>query len=249
MEEFDVSFKYIEYIALDLDIRPARYQKNQNIFSNNDQLVLLNSHVVVVGCGRLGSSIIEQLARLGVGKLTVFDPDRIQGKKRHGKTMDDNKMMQIPKVSIVHERIKGINPAVEIIPVQSAFDKNCRVKELHDVSVIIDTVDSIQTRIDLAGVCYEIGVPSINGKIENWFDYVTTYMSEHSIINISYNNRDSLANHGIMRTVNNLSSIHRVIMCFQLSEVCRIILGKKLWKDKEMLFVDTQMNEIKNITV
>jgi hypothetical protein len=31
--------------------------------------------------------------------------------------------------------------------------------------------------------------------------------------------------------------------------VCRIILGKKLWKDKEMLFVDTQMNEIKNITV
>jgi len=249
VEEFHVSYKYVESSALELNILPARYQKNRNILSTRDQLLLLKSHIVVIGCGKLGNNIIEQMAFLGVGKITVFDPDNYQEKKLNGEAMQDARMQGIPKIDLAHARIREINPAVEIIPIPLVFRKNIRLKDLQNVNVIIDTVDSIQTRIDLAGVCCEIGVPSINGRIENWFGYVTRQMPDYPIIKISYKGSESFANCGITKTVNNLSNMPRIIACFQLAEVCRIVLGKKLWKDKQRLFIDTQLTEIENITL
>jgi tRNA A37 threonylcarbamoyladenosine dehydratase len=53
-----------------------RYQRNMNALSPEENQSLKNFHVVVVGCGGLGGYIIEMLARLGIGTLTVIDGDK-----------------------------------------------------------------------------------------------------------------------------------------------------------------------------
>ena len=48
-----------------------RYERNIPAISEDDQQLLATKRVLVVGCGGLGGYVIEYLARLGIGELTV----------------------------------------------------------------------------------------------------------------------------------------------------------------------------------
>ena len=77
-ERFGATVTQVEEVALELEILPARYQRNRQIISVGDQLTLFRSQVAVIGCGGLGGYVIEELARLGVGRIVVIDPDRFE---------------------------------------------------------------------------------------------------------------------------------------------------------------------------
>ena len=56
-------------------MEPQRYKYNHNAISPGEQSVLKDKHVFVAGCGGLGGYVMECLARLGVGHITVVDGD------------------------------------------------------------------------------------------------------------------------------------------------------------------------------
>ncbi len=64
-----------EILALEHDIVPERYIRNMNALSIKDQITLLQSRVCIVGLGGLGGTVVETLARIGVGAMTVVDGD------------------------------------------------------------------------------------------------------------------------------------------------------------------------------
>jgi molybdopterin/thiamine biosynthesis adenylyltransferase len=80
LDEASVKFKVppdvIEEAALNANLLPARYQRNRNTLSIEQQYALFKSRVVVIGCGGLGGHVIEGLARLGVGTIVAVDPAR-----------------------------------------------------------------------------------------------------------------------------------------------------------------------------
>jgi len=61
--------------CLEQGIVPLRYLRNGPAIGIADQIILARSQVAVVGAGGLGGHVILNLARLGIGKLLVFDPD------------------------------------------------------------------------------------------------------------------------------------------------------------------------------
>ena len=56
-------------------VKIKRYERNKNLINEDEQNILKNSKVCVVGCGGLGGYIIEMLGRLGVGNITAIDGD------------------------------------------------------------------------------------------------------------------------------------------------------------------------------
>ena len=70
-----LSPREVEIEALQWGAIPERYQRNMGTLGIDGQLKLLNSSVAVVGAGGLGGSVIELLARVGVGRLKVIDHD------------------------------------------------------------------------------------------------------------------------------------------------------------------------------
>src|SRR6266567_2964839 len=74
-ERFGFSLAHVEETALAAGFLPARYQRNRQAISVNQQLTLFRSRVAVIGCGGLGGYVIEELARLGVGTIIAIDPD------------------------------------------------------------------------------------------------------------------------------------------------------------------------------
>lgn len=71
--EFNCSLRDIEETALSHLILPGRYQRNG--LDAAQQLLLFQAKVAVIGCGGLGGRVAELLARMGVGSITLTDPD------------------------------------------------------------------------------------------------------------------------------------------------------------------------------
>jgi hypothetical protein len=65
----------VEIAALERHVLPQRYLRNYGTLGIEGQLLLARSHVAVIGLGGLGGYVVEGLARMGVGKLTLVDGD------------------------------------------------------------------------------------------------------------------------------------------------------------------------------
>lgn len=164
-EIFHISFKEIEELALKEGIAPLRYKRNQETIDCEKQLQLLNAHVAIIGCGGLGGHIAEILTRVGVGKLTLFDFDIFEEHNLNRQNFSNMQTLGREKVLVVKEGIEKINPALEIEAHVKKFDPKKDFHLLQDCDVVVDALDSPQTKLDLSFVCKEKNRSFVHGAI------------------------------------------------------------------------------------
>jgi len=109
---FGATLGEVEEVALAAGLLPARYRRNRETVSTADQLRLRRSRVAVIGCGGLGGYLVEQLARLGVGRLAVIDPDVFEEHNLNRQLLSSPAALGRPKVEVAAERVAAVNPAV-----------------------------------------------------------------------------------------------------------------------------------------
>ncbi|HVN72771.1 MAG TPA: HesA/MoeB/ThiF family protein [Desulfomonilia bacterium] len=232
--EFAVSFKDIEIAALEAEIVPSRYLRNRNTLSYTDQIVLLKSHVAIVGCGGLGGYIIEGLARLGIGKMTVIDPDSFEEHNLNRQILCTMDVLGKPKVEAARARIKTVNPAVEVAAIRDAFSQDNGRRMLMDVQVVLDGLDNIPVRIQLGEVCSALGIPLIHGSIGGWYGQITTQMpGQHTILEIYQNHS---GDEGIEKALGNPAFSPALIASLQAAEACKVLIGTGNCLSRRMLF-------------
>ena len=178
---FNVTVAQVEQVALERGILPARYQRNRRTFSVTDQLTLFRSHVAVIGCGGLGGYIIEELARLGVGRLTVVDPDVFEEHNLNRQLFSTIANLESPKVQAAVQRVREINPAVTVLPHQCSFTDESGDMLLNGCSVAVDALDSIPARKVLTKACRSRGIPLVHGSIAGWYGHVTTMLPGETV--------------------------------------------------------------------
>jgi molybdopterin-synthase adenylyltransferase len=234
VKEFSLSFREVEMAALAAEIVPARYLRNRNTLSLEDQMLLLKSHVAIIGCGGLGGYAIEMLARLGIGKMTVIDPDTFEEHNLNRQILCTINVLGMPKVEVALARIREINPAVEVITLRAAFSKDQGPGMLKGVQVVVDGLDSIPTRIHLAQVCNAMGIHLIHGSIGGWYGQITTQMpGQHTVQEIFH---DYSGEDGIEKILGNPSFSPALIASLQAAEACKVLLGTGHCLTRRMLF-------------
>ena len=93
---------------------------------------LTQKHVMVVGMGGVGSFAAEFIARGGVGKMTIIDGDVVDPTNRNRQLPALSTNHGVSKVQIMAERLRAINPEVELNVVQSFIDrKSTRLNSSH----------------------------------------------------------------------------------------------------------------------
>jgi tRNA A37 threonylcarbamoyladenosine dehydratase len=123
---------------------------------------LLNSHVLIVGLGGVGTWAAEALARSGVGSMTLVDLDDIciTNTNRQIHAMDT--MFGKMKVTAVAERILAINPQCKIYSIEDFFTaSSAEIIFSTHFDYVIDAIDSLQNKCVLASVCREKNIPLI----------------------------------------------------------------------------------------
>src|SRR5205807_7326802 len=95
-------------------------KKNSQFFGDETYARLRRLSVVVVGCSGTGSPLIEQLARLGVGRLTLVDPDVVKEKNlnRILNATHADALAERAKVEVLADTIQRMELGTEVVPLQ-----------------------------------------------------------------------------------------------------------------------------------
>jgi molybdopterin/thiamine biosynthesis adenylyltransferase len=223
-EAYGVTVGQVEEAALEAGILPARYQRNRKTLSTADQLNLFRSTVAVIGCGGLGGYIVEELARLGVGRLKAIDPDVFEEHNLNRQLMSTIAALGHPKVEAASVRVAEINPAVQTVTLRSRFCRENGKSLLRGADAAVDALDNITTRLELADVCTDLGIPLVHGSIAGWYGQVVSqFPGERTLQTIYGRCADEI---GVEKQLGNPSYTPAVVASLQVAEVCKVLLSR-----------------------
>jgi len=233
---FGLTCPEIEKIVLENGLLPARYQRNMHTISCEQQLRIFCSKVAVVGCGGLGGYVVEELARLGFGTIVAIDPDVFVEHNLNRQLLSTLHNIGMPKVEAAAERIDAINPAVVVIPVQLAFSLNNASDLFQGVDVVVDALDSVAARLQLAEACTELKIPLVYGSIGGFYGQVVTQFPGDGTIQRMYANWKE--GKGIEEHLGNPAFTPALVASLEVAEVCKIVLGQGNLLRRRALFID-----------
>ena len=223
-ERFGVTLAEVEETTLAAGLLPARYQRNRQAISLNQQLTLFRSRVAVIGCGGLGGYVIEELARLGVGTIVAIDPDVFEEHNLNRQLLSSPATLGRAKVEAAAARVAEINPAVTLIPIRYFYSPENGTELLRDARVVVDALDSIPTRLALAETCAELGIPLVHGAIGGWYGQVATQFPGDDTLQKLYSRW--VEGKGIEQKLGNPSFTPALVASIEVAEVCKILLGQ-----------------------
>ncbi len=140
----------------------ARFGGIRRLFGVDGQERLRRAHVCVVGIGGVGSWAVEALARSGVGELTLVDLDDVcisnVNRQLHAVTGEFGK----PKVEVMAERVRAINPDCAVHPLHSLFTATTGEQILSTkYDAVLDAIDSPSLKALLIARCREREIPIV----------------------------------------------------------------------------------------
>lgn len=111
---------------------------------------LASSHVLVVGLGGVGAYAAEQLARAGIGKMTIVDCDTVNVTNKNRQLLALDSTVARPKVEVMAERIRDINPDVEVVALNQ-YLKDQSIIDLMEqpFDYIVDAIDTLAPKVFL----------------------------------------------------------------------------------------------------
>ena len=122
-------------------------------------LQLAASHVMVVGLGGVGSYAAEFIARSGVGKMTIIDGDVVDPTNRNRQLPALATNHGQSKALIMEERLKAINPELEIKVIREFINPEMVLSHLEEKpDYIIDAIDSITPKVTFIRMAHEMGL-------------------------------------------------------------------------------------------
>ncbi len=139
-----------------------RFGGISRLYGTEDAARIAHSHVAIVGIGGVGSWVAEAIARTGVGKITLMDLDDLCVTNTNRQIHALDPCYGQLKVSAMAERIRAINPDVEIVELMSFYsEKNAETLFSLSPDVVVDAIDSMKAKAHLIASCYERKVPLI----------------------------------------------------------------------------------------
>lgn len=165
-----------EIALLQRGIIPVRYERNIGTLGIAGQIALLQGHVAIVGAGGLGGWTAEGLCRLGVGKLTLIDGDVYQDSNLNRQLGSDEETLGRSKASTLSQRLQRVNGAVDIVAHDQPLTAANADMFLRGADVVVDALDSIETRLLLQQIAARLDMPMVHGAIAGWTGQVTTIL-------------------------------------------------------------------------
>jgi molybdopterin/thiamine biosynthesis adenylyltransferase len=129
------------------------------------QAAIRAAHVLVAGAGALGTVIIDQLARAGVGTITIVDRDVVDVTNLQRQTLYDERdaARGTPKVEAAKARIAAINGDVRVRAFWDDLGARNAERYAAGAQVIVDGLDNLESRYLLNDVSVKLGVPYVYG--------------------------------------------------------------------------------------
>jgi molybdopterin/thiamine biosynthesis adenylyltransferase/rhodanese-related sulfurtransferase len=140
------------------------------------QLKLLDSRVLLIGAGGLGSPASLYLAAAGVGTLGIVDDDVVDESNLQRQIVHSTATLGEPKVESAARSIRELNPDVQVLPYKTRLTSETVEEILADGwDVIVDGADNFPTRYLLNDASVWHGIPVVHGSIFRFEGQLTVF--------------------------------------------------------------------------
>lgn len=223
----------------------GRYGRNKKTLSDEDQLKLANSCVAIVGCGGLGGSIAEQLARIGVGRLVIFDGDRFEVSNLNRQIMATELNIGQWKVEAARDRLQSVNSEVQVEVVKGWFEEDKAPQMLREVDLVCDALDSRDSRVMLERVCHQMELPLVYASIAGWFGQIGVSLPGDFSVSRLYGHGER----GVENAWGNPAFTPAVLASLSVVETVKLLVGRQpslrhAWLQVDLLTMEFERFEI-----
>ena len=142
------------------------------------QKKLKAAKVLTIGTGGLGSPLALYLAAAGVGTIGIVDFDVVDESNLQRQIIHGTSDVGRPKIESARDRIKEINPNVEVIAYEEALTSENALDIFKDYDVIVDGTDNFPTRYLVNDACVLLGKPNVYGSIFRFEGQASVFYAE-----------------------------------------------------------------------
>lgn len=214
------------------DVQLARYSRHilLDVIDLEGQARLLASHVLVVGCGGLGSAVIPYLAASGVGRLTLIDADVIELSNLQRQVCYQMADLGEPKSMVMATRIAQLNPDIQVRVVNErvAWADLIALCADYSVDVILDCTDNFATRHEINRAAVQMKVPLVSGAAVRFEGQIALYdlrRVDSPCYACAFPETTEQVNDGVCATLGIFSPLVGVVGAMQASLALRVLLG------------------------
>jgi molybdopterin/thiamine biosynthesis adenylyltransferase len=143
------------------------------------QRKLLNTSVLLLGAGGLGSPAAMYLAAAGIGKLGILDFDAVDASNLQRQLLHGVEDLGRPKVDSAEDTLQGLNPDLQVVkhPVHVNSENAFEIFRPYDL--IVDGTDNFPTRYLANDAAYLLGKPLVYGAIYRFEGQMTVFDAAH----------------------------------------------------------------------
>ncbi|MDR7519907.1 MAG: molybdopterin-synthase adenylyltransferase MoeB [Armatimonadota bacterium] len=137
---------------------------------------LLDSKVLIVGAGGLGSPAAIYLAAAGVGTLGIIDGDRVDLSNLHRQIIHHSQDIGQPKTQSACRTIQALNPDVVVTAYQTVLTSENALEIIAGYDVVVNGSDNFPTRYLVNDACVMLRRPLVDASILQWEGQATVFL-------------------------------------------------------------------------
>lgn len=142
------------------------------------QKKLLQSRVLVVGAGGLGSAVLPYLAGAGVGTIGIVDDDEVSLSNLQRQVLHTSDRVGMPKVDSARQTLSALNPELCIRTYPLRLTPENALSLIQEYDFVLDCVDRFETKFLLSDACVVAGIPFSHAGVVRFGGQVMTYVPE-----------------------------------------------------------------------
>lgn len=129
------------------------------------QRKIIDSKVLIVGAGGLGSPVAVYLALAGVGTIGIVDFDTVDISNLQRQILHGNDDVGKPKVVSARETLNAYNPDVKVVTHEAPVTSENAMDIIPQYDIVVNGADNFPARYLVNDACYLAGKPLVDGSI------------------------------------------------------------------------------------
>ena len=211
---------------------------------------LHGSRVVLIGCGALGSSHAEMLARAGVGSLKIVDRDFVEFSNLQRQTLfsEADAEERLPKAIAAQKRIAAINSEVNVEPMITDVNNSNVESIIESGDLVLDGTDNFQVRYLLNDACVKHRKTWIYGAaVSSYGSTMTIVPGKTPCLRCIFSEMPDAGSAPTCDTAGVIMPIIASVSAAQVTEALKILVGDLASLHGSMMQFDVWANDRQRI--
>jgi len=211
---------------------------------------LLNSRVTLVGCGALGASHAEIMARAGVGFLRIIDRDFVELTNLQRQTLysEQDARERLPKAIAARKRIGEINSEIETEAIVADVNHSNIESFIRDCDLVLDGTDNFQVRYLINDACVKLSKTWIYGAAVAAYGATMTIIPQKTpCLRCIFEEMPGAGSSPTCDTAGVIQPIIASISAIQTTEALKLLTGNFDRLHKSLIQIDVWQNDWRKI--